>query len=97
MIEAIVALGVAVGTVGLMTLVNRREIARVKDGIFGHDRSRRNGGLEGDVDSIRETLECIQETQIEFRNELRSEIHHNREAVAELADHTGTEIEIEAD
>lgn len=94
-LELALPLASAIGIVGIMALANRREIYRLEDGIFGHDRSRRNGGIEGDVDSLAETITEIRDTQDDVHHDLRAEIGYNRELIADVAEETGADLEVD--
>ena len=74
--DIVIAMSSAIAVVALIALRNTREIKRVKDWIGGHPNSNRNRGIEGDVDSLRDKLDRIEQTQLTHHDEL----HHKLDA-----------------
>lgn len=82
--ELFLAIAGAIATLGILVYQNRREISRIRDAIFGHDRAA-DGGIDSEVDSFGETLSRIetkidaeQAQRIKEHQKVREEVETNR-------------------
>ncbi|MFW6152995.1 MAG: hypothetical protein ACOC42_01410 [Halobacteriota archaeon] len=98
-------LGLA-GWLGRRSVANGRRLSRLETLLLGHPLSERNGGLEGEVDSVVDKLDRIEANQMDHYDELHDhvdsvteEVARNRAMIAATAETveqvTGHDIDID--
>jgi hypothetical protein len=75
--SVVLAVAGGIATVGTFAYVNRREIARIKDSIWGPERST-DGGLDQDVDTLADQMGRI-ETKLDNERASRNADHRSVE------------------
>lgn len=92
-IQVLLAVGGSLAGMAALAYANRREISRLQDAIFGHDRSRQNGGVEGDVDSLADQLDRIEGKVDHNLDDHQHAIQRNHELITDVID----ELDIDVD
>lgn len=86
--QLIVAVGVAIATVGLIAISARfkasRSDERLMDAIYGAERDKLDGGLVQELSTLTETIETDQQARAREHRELRTAVERNRELTIDI-------------
>lgn len=77
--DFVLAVAGAIATLGILIYVNRREISRVKDSLFGNDRSDGDDGLVGEVTALEEDIDDVGENIEGKLDSIENKIDEERE------------------
>ena len=73
------AVAAAIATLGILAYTNRREVSRVKDSVFGNDRSDEDDGLVGEVSTLESELEDVGDHIEDKLDSIEEKIDEERE------------------